>query len=198
MLDKHPKPVYVDALQLICAIRARLEQAWLGLVGLMAARVPNPSCRQRGPGSLLLEMPGPLPSIAKPPGTIATVSRRFTGGAFSVGVARGALAFPARTGRSTGSMRRRSKILARHDADMAAARAAWRKRLPYASDLASGHRRAQKPPTAFNSEITQNINAPRARLAGREFTRTIDGTPVGSERAFPFGQPRSYSRNGIN
>ena len=32
MLDKHPKPVYVDALQLICAIRARLEQAWLGLV----------------------------------------------------------------------------------------------------------------------------------------------------------------------
>jgi hypothetical protein len=132
-------------------------------------------------------MPGPLPSIAKPPGTIATVSRRFTGGAFSVGVARGALAFPARTGRSTGSMRRRSKILARHDADMAAARAAWRKRLPYASDLASGHRRAQKPPTAFNSEITQNINAPRARLAGRVFTRTIDGTPVGSERAFPFG-----------
>ena len=32
MLDKHPKPVYVDALQLIGAIRARLEQAWLGLV----------------------------------------------------------------------------------------------------------------------------------------------------------------------
>jgi hypothetical protein len=31
MLDKHPKPIYGDALQLICAIRARLEQAWLGL-----------------------------------------------------------------------------------------------------------------------------------------------------------------------
>ena len=31
MLDKH-KPVYVDALQMICAIRGRLEQAWLGLV----------------------------------------------------------------------------------------------------------------------------------------------------------------------
>ena len=31
MLDKHPKPIYGEALQLICAIRARLEQAWLGL-----------------------------------------------------------------------------------------------------------------------------------------------------------------------